>query len=163
MPRRLRYSRADDNSRWGKPFKTHKSVQPQKGVEMNSLLRWYQSNSTVFLLARRGARNGAHFAGREERHWTKARTEAHSVSPSSPHLTKWTEQMLRQEESALDGIANSLWTSVGGWIIFCTIFQRFRPLFGHLLGLIYCGVQDANYGEFGGTPDSCLFESPKTK
>ncbi len=36
MPRRLRYSRVDDNSRWGKSFK---SVQPQKRVEMNSLLR----------------------------------------------------------------------------------------------------------------------------
>jgi len=44
------------------------------------------------------------------RHWTKARAEAQSVSPlTSP---KRTEQMLMQE-SVLDGIDNSLWTSVG--------------------------------------------------
>lgn len=83
-------------------------------------------------LAQRRARNGAHFAGREE---TLNKSACGGSERFPPHLTK---------ENGADAEARECvrWYrqfSVdfgGGWIIFCTIYQRFRPLFGYLIGQI---------------------------
>ncbi|ROL40853.1 hypothetical protein DPX16_9847 [Anabarilius grahami] len=89
----------------------YRSTHPDIDATSTGLLEGDRPASRA-ALAQRRARNGAHFAGREE---TLNKSACGGSQRFPPHLTspKRTEQMLRQE-CALDGIANSLWTSLEG-------------------------------------------------
>lgn len=132
----------------------YKSVQPQKCVYIDSFVKIIQKaryfSSACGSCSARAEKSSKRRALRRSRGDTEQkRVRRLTAFPPSPHLTK---------KNGADAEARVCvrWYSQfsvdfgGGWIIFCTIYKRCRPLFGYLIGQMYYVFHAANYEEFGG-------------